>query len=264
MGDFDTIRAVVTGGGSGIGAALADALVARGARVASADMSDAAAYRCDVTDRAELDALAAAVERDLGGVDMVFANAGVYVGGSLGDMDPREFDWLFDVNVRGVFNTVQAFLPILLRGATSGRARIVITGSENAVGLPSHVVNTAYTATKHALLAMADGLRRDLEGTGVGVSILCPGAVNTRLWDSRRARQDRFGGSAPVTGEPAAAAEKLIAEVGQDANVTARICLDGVAGDEFLIITDPTVRSFAERRHREVEAALDRIDARLR
>ncbi|HKT53251.1 MAG TPA: SDR family NAD(P)-dependent oxidoreductase [Caulobacteraceae bacterium] len=278
MTDFQDVRAVVTGAASGLGAALARALAARGARVAIADLAEGEAlatadtigsgargYRCDVCERVEVEALAQAVVRDFGGADLVFANAGVFVGGSLMNIQSSEFDWLFDVNVRGVFHTVQAFAPLLLQRAGNGRRpRFVITGSENSVGLPLKGVMTAYTATKHALLALADGLRRDLADSGVGVSILCPGAVNTRLWDARRARPMRYGGAAREEAAVAAAAARTFAAIGQDPDLTARLCLEGVANDEFLIITHANIREFALKRHQEVEAALDRLEVRLK
>ena len=269
--------AIVTGGASGIGRALATALAERGATVAIADISlddakDAAAaigqgahaYHCDVTDIVSVAALADAVTRDFGGVHFVFANAGVLVMGSLHETDPKEFQWVFDVNVRGTFNTVHAFLPLLLAQAAQGRsAKFVITGSENSVGLPFQGVMTAYTATKHALLAMADGLRRDMEDKGVDVAIVCPGAVNTRLWDARRARQENYGGNAPILGDEAAQWAKAFGNMVHP-SVTARICLDGVEEGEFVIITDHKIRAIAEKRHGEVAAALDRLDARLK
>jgi NAD(P)-dependent dehydrogenase (short-subunit alcohol dehydrogenase family) len=268
---------VITGAASGIGKALAQALAAQGAHVAVADISDDAAertaaalgspakgYRCDVTDGAEVETLAKAVSRDFGRVNFVFANAGVYLNGKLPETDPKEFQWLFDVNVGGVFNTIRAFAPMLLQEAAEGRpARFVLTGSENSVGLPIVGVNTAYTATKHAVLGMADGLRRDLEGTGVGVSILCPGAVNTEIIDSRRARQDRYGGVVTAAPEVLAASREVMARLGQDPDMTARICLEGVEQGEFVIIADPKIRLFAPARHREIEAALDVSDRRL-
>ena len=277
MSGFKYLRAVVTGGAGGIGGAIARALAARGARVAVTDLfqekavaaaqalgGGARGYRCDVTDRQEAEGIAAAVARDFGGIDLVFANAGVWVGGRLTEIEPREFDWLFDVNVRGAFNTVQAFVPLLLQqAAAGGRARFILTGSENSVGVPTTAFMTAYTATKHAVLAMADGLRRDLDGTGVGVSLLCPGPVNTGIWDARRARHDRYGGAAVADPELAAVVSKQLAAHGQHPDETARLCLEGVANDEFMIITDPTMRAYASARQREVTAALDRLDARL-
>ncbi|HKX78202.1 MAG TPA: SDR family NAD(P)-dependent oxidoreductase [Novosphingobium sp.] len=275
--EFEGACTVVTGGGSGIGLSLAKALAARGARVAIADIDGARAlaaaeeighgargYLCDVSDRQSLAALAADVEAHLGGASFVFANAGVCIHGSpLHETDPAEFDWLFDVNVRGTFNTIHAFAPQVLAQAAGGRpARFVLTGSENSVGLPFQGVMTAYTATKHAIMALADGLRRDLEGSGVGVSIVCPGPVNTGLWDSRRSRPDRFGGNAPLAGEEAHASAGFFANFVHP-DETARLCLEGMANDEFIIITEPYIRGFAEKRHAEVQAALALADERV-
>jgi NAD(P)-dependent dehydrogenase (short-subunit alcohol dehydrogenase family) len=268
------LAAVITGGASGIGLALAEALVQRGARVAIADLdieqaraaaralgTSAHAYACDVTDRHQIEALAAAVRRDLGEVNYVFANAGVAVPGKITDTDPREFQWIFDVNVTGTFSTVQVFAPLLVETAARDRpARLIVTGSENSVGLPAGSPSSAYTASKHALLGFADALRRDLDGTGVGVSIVCPGLVATRIWDARKHRQDRYGGQAEMPPEIAQRASHAIAAHGQAPARTAQIALDGIARGEFMIITDPKIRTLAAQRGAVIDAALSRID----
>lgn len=273
---FNNRNAVITGGASGIGEALAVGLAARGARVAIADISHeralasadligngARGYLCDVTDQASLEALAAAVQRDFGGVNFVFANAGVATPGKLTETDPREFAWMFDVNVMGVFNTIQAFLPLLLAQAELGApARFIATGSDNSFGI-TPAVCTAYTATKHAVLALMEGLRRDMDGSGVGMSILCPGVVNTRIWDGRSTRQDRYGGPEVASTEFAEKASKSMVEIGQDPALTARLCLDGVENGDFLIVADPAIRAVAAKRQDEVHAASDILDRRL-
>jgi short-subunit dehydrogenase len=196
--------------------------------------------------------------------DALFSNAGVAIGGKLTDADIREVAWLMEVNVVGTVRTIQAFMPHLLhRAEAGGRPRIILTGSENSIGLPSTGEMTAYTATKHAVLALADGLQRDLAGSGVGVSIFCPGLVNTRLWDSRSTRQARYGGAEAVDAERASMLETLVAQHGQDPAQTARLCLEGIDRDEFLIITDPHIRFLADARREQVYAALDRLDASL-
>jgi short-subunit dehydrogenase len=119
---------------------------------------------------------------------------------------------------------------------------------------------TAYTATKHAVLALADGLRRDLKDTGIKVSIFCPGLVNTGLWDSRGRRQPRYGGAESLSEQEVEAMKSLFAAQGQDPALTARISLEGIERDEFLIITDPAIRSFATSRNEEVYRALDTLD----
>lgn len=271
---FSGMRAVVTGGGSGIGRALCEQLASAGARVVVADLlvdsarevaqaigARTVAHACDVSDRDQVIALAAAVRAEFGGVDLVFTNAGVAIAGRLADTDPREFQWLFDVNVGGVFHTAQAFIPLLRETAAAGRlARLVLTGSENAVGLPTTGPSSAYTATKHAVLGMADALRRDLAPDGVAVSIFCPGVVATRVWDARRARPERYGGASAMSADFAAHAEKAMQAHGMAPADTVAQVLAGIGRGEFLIITDPRIRSLAEKRAGEVAAALERCD----
>lgn len=273
---FEGCVSLITGGASGIGAALAESLVAQGAIVAIIDIDaeranelanvlgdSARAYACDVTDRAQVEALALAVSSDLGGIDLVFANAGVAVPGTLLDTDPREYAWMLDVNVASLLHIVQVFAPPLITSSQKGRpARFIITGSDNALGI-SGAVCSAYSASKHAVLGFADALRRDLEGAGVAVSIVCPGVVNTRIWDGRSTRQARYGGPQAFPPDMAEQAATSMATIGRNPHETARICLEGVANGEFLIITDPAIRPIAERRGHEVAVALDRLDQRL-
>ncbi|MFM0394956.1 SDR family oxidoreductase [Paraburkholderia phytofirmans] len=268
---YEGLVAVVTGGGSGIGRALCVELAARGAKVAVVDLDHATAqavaievgesaraYACDVAERRQLETVSREVVRDFGRINLVFANAGVAIGAKVLDTDPREFQWLFDVNVGGVFNTMQIFVPQLLAEVGKGStARFVVTGSENSLGLPLTAPLTAYTATKHAVLGLADGLRRDLADTGVGVSIFCPGIVATRVWDARRARQDRYGGSSSMPAEFAARAEEAVKAHGFAPDLTARLALDGVERGEFLIVTDPRIREITNPRHQAIDAALD-------
>tara|TARA_R110000850_G_scaffold80010_18_gene172129 strand:+ start:628 stop:1473 length:846 start_codon:yes stop_codon:yes gene_type:complete len=272
---FEGLRIVVTGGGSGIGRALCEAMAQRGARVAVADLlvdtasevassigSGAKAYACDVSDRQQVQALADAVATDFGGIDMVFANAGVALAGKLCDTDPREFAWLFDVNVGGVFYTAQAFVPMLRTSAATGRrARFVITGSENSVGLPLTGPSSAYTATKHALLGMANALQRDLAEDKVAVSIFCPGVVATRVWDARRARPERYGGVSAMPEDYAAFAEKAMKEIGMRAEDAVVQVIAAIERGEHLIFTDPRIRKITEPRVAAIESALDVCDA---
>ncbi|SCW69769.1 NADP-dependent 3-hydroxy acid dehydrogenase YdfG [Sphingobium faniae] len=274
---FEGLVTVVTGGGSGIGKALCEQLAQRGAKVAVADLfaqaaqatadaigNDARAYACDVSDRAQVDSLAANVLRDFGTLNLAFANAGVAIGGKIMDTDPREFQWLFDVNVGGVFNSIQAFVPLLIAAAEKGQtSRFICTGSENSVGLPLTAPSSAYTATKHAVLGLTDALRRDLADTGVGVSIFCPGVVATRVWDARRSRQDRYGGASAMPADYAAHAEKAMAQFGMPPDRTAQLTIEGVERGDFLIITDPRIRQITTPREQAINAALDACETRL-
>ncbi len=276
MSNFNNTVAVITGAANGIGKSLAIALADVGARVAIADVNlsratelaealgpKVRAYRCDVTERSQIEALAEGVINDFGQINYVFANAGVAVPGSILATDPAEFDWLLDVNIRGVFSTIQVFVPLLMKSAEAKQAaHFIITGSENSFGISNTGPSSAYTMTKQASLALAETLRRDLAESAVAVSIFCPGLVDTKLYDARRTRQDRYGGESAMPQEYAERASAAMAQ-GQDPGVTAALCLAGVANDEFLIITDPKIREFSGKRNTEINHALDIVDTRL-
>lgn len=275
MLSFENGVAMVSGAGSGIGRAIALACAARGAGVAVVDIDAdragataeaieaaggrAAAYRGDTTDLAGLQSLAERIEADFGGINAAFNNAGVFAGGELDKTSPSDFDWLFDVNVRGTYNAVIAFLPAIRRAAAAGKpALIVNVGSENCIGLPTLGPFSAYTATKHAVLGLTDALRRDLARDGIRVALLCPGLVVTNLWDAKRMRQQRFGGPYEAPAQDAA-----LMEGGRSPEATAEALFAGLDAGEFMIVTDPRIRSFAEPRLQEIAAALDTCDARI-
>ena len=189
--------AVVTGGASGIGRALAARLSAEGMRVVIADVEAAALARAaaelgavglmvDVADRASVDALAAAVTDRFGAVHVLCNNAGVASTAAIADMTADDWRWILGVNVWGVINGVAAFLPLLERNRDGGH--IVNTASVAAFSVtPLH---GAYCATKHAVIAFTETLALELEqsGSNVGVTALCPGPVSTNLGASSRNR----------------------------------------------------------------------------
>lgn len=273
------VVAVITGGASGIGRALAAQAVARGVAVAIADIegeravataaelgsqSDVRGYACNVTDPESLARLAHDVARDFGGVNYLFNNAGVCVGRTVEATDAKDAQWMLTVNVMGLINTTQAILPLLKEAAARGEpARIINTGSENSVGLPALGPTSVYTASKHAVLGLSDALRRDLAGSGIAVSVLCPGLVQTQIYDGYRTRPADFGGERQISPERAKMMVGMMEKIGQAPEITAQICFDGIDNDEFIIIADPRIRTFAEKRHAEVEAALNVADARI-
>lgn len=270
--------AVVTGGASGIGKALAREAVARGMAVAIADIEGdravaaaaelggtdvARGFACNVIDPASLATLAESVTAAFGGANYLFNNAGVAAGSTVENTTPTDAAWVMSVNFMGVFHGIQAFLPLLRAAAERGEpARFINTGSENSLGLPFLGPTSIYTASKHAVLGLSDALRRDLKGSGIEVSILCPGLVQSEIYDSSRNRPDDFGGQVRVTAERAARSTGFMQKLGQEPSVTAKICFDGIANGEFVIACDPRIREFAERRHTEVAAALDLADSR--
>ncbi|MEI9965582.1 MAG: SDR family NAD(P)-dependent oxidoreductase [Caulobacteraceae bacterium] len=198
MADLAGKAAVITGGASGIGLGLARRLKAEGMQVLIAD-SDAEALAAaaaelgvpgvavDVREPQSVQALAREAQARFGAVHLLCANAGVSRMGAITRLTPQDWRWLFDVNLFGAVNTVQAFLPLLKANPDGGH--VLITGSLSS--LYATRAQAAYGATKYALAAFAETLALELqaEGAGVGVSLLCPGPVRTNLGSSYARRR---------------------------------------------------------------------------
>ena len=270
---------VITGGGSGIGAALAGLAARNGASVAVVDIDQTAAeavadglvqqgararaYGCDVADDAAMEALAGQVQLDLGGVDVLFNNAGVSARGAIDGISAADVAWVISVNIVGAINGLRAFAPMLRASAAAGRASWIInTGSEHSLGVPAIGAANIYTTTKHALLGLSDVMRHDLQASGIGVSILCPGLADTRIYESARNRPDGFGGPT-ILPEKYRERAKAVMAAGQDPMLTAELCFEGLARGDFIIITDPNVRPFVEARTREILSAVQHVERRL-
>lgn len=190
--------AVVTGAASGIGRGIAVALSARGCHLALADVniagleetaalvrSDGLRVTChplDVADRSQVTALPAVVLAAHGGVDLLFNNAGVAVGGTFEQVSEADFEWLFEINFWGVVRMTRAFLPVL---RSSDDARIVNLSS--VFGLIAPAGQVAYAASKFAVRGFSEALRHELEGSTVGLTVVHPGGVATAIADSARA-----------------------------------------------------------------------------
>ena len=198
---FDGRTAVVTGAGSGIGRALAAGLAERGCHLALADVDEAglaetartiasnrvrvSRHRLDVADREAVAAFPAAVAVEHPGVDLLFNNAGVALGGYFADVSEADFDWLFEINFWGVVRMTRAFLPVLGR---SEEARIVNVSS--LYGLVAPPGQSAYAASKFAVRGFSQALRHELAGTRIGVTVVHPGGVATAIADNARVSGD--------------------------------------------------------------------------
>jgi NAD(P)-dependent dehydrogenase (short-subunit alcohol dehydrogenase family) len=195
--NFRDKTAIITGAGSGIGRALAQALASRGCHLALADINPenlaetaslvahsgirVSTHELDVASRELVAGLPAEVSRHHPAIDLLFNNAGVAVGGHFLETTEADFDWLFEINFHGVVRMTRAFLPMLL---TRPDAHIVNTAS--LFGIIAPAGQTHYSASKFAVRGFSDALRHELEGTSVGVSAVCPGGVATAIARSAR------------------------------------------------------------------------------
>lgn len=187
--------AIVTGGGSGIGAAMGRALVEAGAHVTLGDIDLAAAERVaaeltaagpgmaravhlDVTDAAAVQRVVDTVASDHGRLDLMFNNAGISLGGETELLTLDHWDSIIDVNIRGVVHGVAAAYPLMVR---QGSGHIVNTASMG--GLMAAGLLTSYVMTKHAVVGLSLALRSEAAAKGVGVTAICPSAVDTPILD---------------------------------------------------------------------------------
>lgn len=268
-----TSSAVLIGSASGIGLALGTRLARHGWRVVLADIEadkaearakelraqgfDVTSHYADVVDTVSLERLADFAFDRFGAVSLLVNNAGVGAGGPLHKIKPEMWRWTFAVNVDGIYHAARAFVPRML--AQGAPARIVNTASEHALGLPQRGGQiTAYTASKHAVLGLSDGMRRDYAGINIAVSVVCPGLVATEIWNAARNRHGAFGG--PRESPPEAAAGMA---AGLTADTAAARILEGIGAGEFLILTHGAdIAEVAEPRTAEVQAALAQFKTR--
>lgn len=266
------MNTVITGSATGIGAALARAIAQRGGSVILADIdlataeAGAEAIRASggkaeaiFADHADEDSLARLADycfEALGTIDLVFANAGVGAGGPLYSTPQRNVDWVLAVNLIGPLWLSRAFVPRMIAQAIP--SRFVVTGSEHSLGLPSRGGQASiYTLSKHAVLGLAETLRRDLAETPVDVAIICPAVVTTEIWNPLRTRHERFGGARIVERRPPPSAGGITPDV------AAERILEGIDAGEFYVFTHGAdLAEVHNARADEVSGALARFAER--
>lgn len=258
--------AVVTGAASGIGFALSERFAAEGMRVVMADIEEPALAEAadllagrgaevlpvptDVARDDQVDALRDRALEAFGAVHVVCNNAGVSgIGRPVWEMTKRDWEWVLGVNLWGVINGVRAFVPVLLE---QDAGHVVNTAS--LAGVTTGILGP-YSVTKHGVVALSEGLHFQLaqRGASVGVSVLCPGWVRTRIGESDRNR--------PADIEPARALDPDIAESlrnllesGMEPSAVAGHVVDGIRAGRFYLLTHPEMSDGIRRRAEEVLA----------
>ena len=251
-------HAFITGGASGFGLAIADALAERGVRVTIADANaDALAavlaerkegFRgvpLDVRDRAAWTDAKTQAEAEFGPVDLLFNNAGIAPDGkTLADMDPESFDRVVAINLTGVFNGISAFAQSF---RAAGRGHIVSTSSMSGMAADNPGLGS-YSPSKFGVVAMMEVLRQEMEPHGVAVSVFCPGTTATNLM----ANTQRLGGElqrpgASLLGMPIKP-EDLVPGI-----------LRGIEENRLYIFTHPERRTAVEERFAGIMAGFDAV-----
>ena len=261
--------AVVTGGASGIGRAMAEAFANEGMRVVLADIEPGAleeatnALRAsgasvlgvptDVSQPDQVQALADRAVAEFGRVDVICNNAGVALSGPTWQHTLADWEWLLGVNLWGVVHGVRTFVPLMLK--QGGEGHIVNTGS--VAGLTSNPFMSIYNVSKHAVVTLSETLQKELTlmGTPVRISVLCPGFVNTRILDAERNRPAALQNAVATERNPTfeeMASASLAAGL-PPARVAAQV-VDAVKTERFYILTHP---EFAPRVRERMEDILE-------
>lgn len=269
MQDLKGKVAFITGGASGIGLAMAEAFGREGMSVMLADIEEKALTAAledlrakqiraegvvaDVTSRDSLRRAALETIAKFGKVHVVCNNAGVGAGGPMGQVAERDWDWVLDVNVKGVIYGTEIFMPLIESHGEGGH----FVNTASMAGMISAPGMEPYNASKFAVVAMSEGWAVQLAPKNIGVSILCPGYVKTRIHESRRNRQADYGqeqAGAFLGGEGAADSPVL---TGIPTGPVAARVVEAVKANELYIFTHPEFRMFVEARFQRIMAAFD-------
>lgn len=267
--------AFITGGASGLGLAMAESFGRAGAKVMLADIEQqalAAALEglrakqiraegvlCDVTSRNAVKDAALKTIAAFGKVHLVCNNAGVGAGGAIGGIEEKSWDWVIDVNLKGVVYGVETFVPLILSHGEGGH----IVNTASMAGMISPPGMEPYCATKFAVVAMSEGWAAQLQPQGIGVSVLCPGFVRTRIHESARNRQSQYGGAAGdanLLGQGAQMAAEMV-HSGIDPVAVGNRVLEAVQAGELYIFTHPELKGVTQERFGRILAAFDVAEA---
>ncbi|HVV92396.1 MAG TPA: SDR family NAD(P)-dependent oxidoreductase, partial [Hyphomicrobiales bacterium] len=278
MQDVEGKVAFITGGASGIGLGIAKAFVGAGMKVVLADLRpdhlktalDWFAERqqgrsvhgieLDVTDRAAFAAAADEAERVFGKVHVVCNNAGVGLEGPLLEATYDDWDFGLGVNLGGVVNGVQTFVPRLRAHGEGGH--IVNTASMAGL-LATRPEMTIYGTTKAAVVALSEALRGGLAAEGIGVSVLCPGPIKSNIHEAAQNRPERFRGRSGFAKSEARLARRKVSDLWMEPEEVGEMVLRAIRNDELFILTHGHWRDAIAKRYDAIMAAMPETEEGL-
>jgi NAD(P)-dependent dehydrogenase (short-subunit alcohol dehydrogenase family) len=269
--DFSGKTAIVTGAASGIGLGIATALAEAGANVVMADIQkdavEQAAHglsgtnkrvmpvRIDVTlEQSVVDVLAEA-ERAFGKLHIACNNAGVPMHGTrLVDVPRGDWEFVIGVNMWGVIHGMRHFVPAILRHGEAGHVvnTASVAGFQNRRGTNQG----PYSMSKYAVVSLSEALEQELEGSNVGVSVLCPGPIATNIARGARNRPDHMGGP-QVRGTSEAVLAERLATTGLDPKQVGERVVDAIRTRTFYAFVSAVPADVIKARHRRIEEALN-------
>lgn len=262
--------AVITGGGSGLGKALATAAARRHMKIVLADVqadaldqtaqalraqgTDAIGIVVDVSDAAAVQRLADQAEEHFGPVHLLFNNAGVTSGGLVWENTEKDWDWLLGVNLKGVINGIRSFAPKMLSAASadSGYEGCIVNTASMA-GLLTSPGMGIYSVSKHAVVALSECLHHDLQlvTTQLRAAVLCPSYVTTDIGHSERNRPAHLAASSVLTSSQLAAraaSQHAIAHGAISAEDVAEITFQAVEREAFYVVPSPEALALVKAR----------------
>ena len=270
--------AFVTGAASGIGLGIAEALAQAGVKVMMADIeqdaldrevarlaatnADVAGVRADVSLKAELQKAADATIERFGKVHILVNNAGVGGGGTYGEWSDASWDWVIGVNLMSVVWGIEIFGPLMEKHGEGGQ----IVSTASMAGLVAAVA-PGYNVTKYGVVALSEGLRPTLAAKGIGVSVLCPGFIRTRIMESARAIPERLVGQIALPDPTALPNEFAVMATqaiqnGIDPLYVGELVVEGIEGDWPYIFTDNNFEGGVDLRFAAIKAGFDKIRGR--
>lgn len=278
MRDLTGKTAFVTGGASGIGFALGQAFAQADMKVMLADIEtdalaaavqslrelgvDVRGVFCDVADPRSVESAASATFEAYGKVHVLCNNAGVAGGSGIDDISLDNWRWVIDVNLMGVVHGISAFLPHIRAHGEGGH----IVNTASMAGIVSDLGFSPYATSKFAVVAISEGLAPQLKPHGIGVTVVCPSFVRTRIGDSGRNRPLRYG--LATRPDPASSAGVLAAQIsellksGIDPSDVAALVLAAIRDDQLYVFTHPETRREVDERFAAIQSAMNKAAAR--